>query len=72
MWVGELNPLNPPTRGGLRQVAKFLSHHKVSQVGLTHFKPSLWWANLCELGWLTLTYLLGPIIYIRWFRICRS
>jgi len=27
---------------------------KVSWVGFTHFQPGSWWANPCELGWLTL------------------
>jgi len=31
------NPLNPPTHGGLSRVTKFMAHHKVSGVGLTHF-----------------------------------
>ena len=51
------NPLNPPTRGGLSQVTKFLAHHKVSQIGFTHFQPGSWWAKPCEPAWLTLTYL---------------
>ena len=52
------NPLNPPTRSGLSRVTKFLAHQKVSRVGFTHFQPGSWWANPCELGWLTLTCLL--------------
>jgi len=51
------NPPNPPIRGGLSRVTKFLAHHKVSRVGFTHFQPDSWWANPCEPSWLTLTCL---------------
>jgi len=51
------NPLNPPTHDELSRVAKFWAHHKVSRVGFIHFYPNSWWANPCELGWLTLTCL---------------
>jgi len=51
------NPLNPPIRGGLSRITKFLAHHKVNQVGLRYFQPGSWWANPCESSWLTLTCL---------------
>jgi len=27
-----INSLNPPTRGGLSRITKFLAHHKVYQI----------------------------------------
>jgi len=44
-WV---NPLNPLTWGGLSQVTKFLTHHKVSRIRFTHFQPGSWWTNPCH------------------------
>jgi len=34
-----VSSLNPPTRGGLSRVTKFLAHHKVSRVEFNHFQP---------------------------------
>ena len=51
------NPLNLPTRGGLSRVAKFLAHHKVSQVGFTHFQADSWW----RMSWV------GSLWHVYWY-----
>jgi len=55
------DPTNPPTHDWSGQVAKFLSHQKVSWVELLFSLAQPWWANSCEAGWLTLTLLIKTI-----------
>jgi len=41
MCVSEPTHLTP-IHGGLSWVTKFLTHHKMSQIGFIHLQPSLW------------------------------